>query len=111
MADAAAPQPVSERDLFEADDLTPAEAQAVATSELRGSLGWIAFGIAVLIGSITMDRLRNQDINPYTVPGLLPGLLGVLAIVLGVLMLWRSWRRGGALAGGERLPIEGAVAR
>ncbi len=27
----------------------------------------------LLVGSWRMDRLENQDINPYTVPGLLPG--------------------------------------
>jgi hypothetical protein len=28
----------------------------------------VALGVAVLIGSITMDRLEKQDVNPYTVP-------------------------------------------
>ena len=30
-----------------------------------------------------MDRLEQQHINPYTVPGLLPGLLGIAMILLG----------------------------
>ena len=47
------------------------------------ALGWMALGIAVLIGSITMDRLEQQNINPYTVPGLLPGLLGIAMIAAG----------------------------
>ena len=38
-------------------------------SDLRGALGWMVFGVAVLVGSVTMDRLEQQDINPYTVPG------------------------------------------
>ena len=37
----------------------------------------IVLGVAVLIGSFTMDRLERQGVNPYTVPGLLPGLLGI----------------------------------
>ena len=41
-----------------------------------------------------MDRLERQNINPYTVPGLLPGLLGILMILLGGILLFRSWRRG-----------------
>ena len=62
-------------------------------SDLRQSLGWIALGIATTIGSLRMDRLEKQDINPYTVPGLLPGLLGVAIVFFGLLMLYRSWRR------------------
>ena len=39
-----------------------------------------------------MDRLENQDINPYTIPGLLPGLLGIVMTILGALLAARSWR-------------------
>jgi hypothetical protein len=63
-------------------------------SDLHDGLGWMALGIAILIGSITMDRLEQQHINPYTVPGLLPGLLGLVMILLGGIMALRSWRRG-----------------
>ena len=55
----------------------------------------MVFGIAVLALSWRMDRLEAQNINPYTVPGLLPGLLGLVTILLGGLMALRSWRRGG----------------
>jgi hypothetical protein len=57
-------------------------------------LGWMGLGIAILIGSITMDRLERQGVNPYTVPGLLPGLLGIAMILLGGILALRSWRRG-----------------
>ncbi len=103
--------PAIERDLFEAEDLTPAEAEAVATSDLRAAAGWLVLGVAVLIGSITMDRLERQDINPYTVPGLLPGLLGIVMILLGVLLGVRSWRRGGGRPGGARLHVDPAIVR
>jgi uncharacterized membrane protein YfcA len=63
-------------------------------SDLRDAIGWIVLGVAILIGSLTMDRLERQHINPYTVPGLLPGLLGLLMILLGGILLLRSWRRG-----------------
>jgi len=52
-----------------------AEAEAAAharktspRADLWQSLGWIALGIATTIGSLRMDRLEKQDINPYTVP-------------------------------------------
>ena len=57
------------------------------------------FGAAVLIGSLRMDRLEKQDINPYTAPGLLPGLLGIVTVLLGFLLALRSWRRVATHAG------------
>ena len=102
---------MTDRDLFTCDDLSPDEAQAVAASDLRAAIGWSVFGVAVLVGSITMDRLERQDINPYTVPGLLPGLLGIVLILLGLLLALRSWRRGGGTPGGARLHIDAAVVR
>jgi len=85
------------------DPPSPAELQAQAASDLRDALGWLVFGAAVLIGSIRMDRLEAQHINPYTVPGLLPGLLGLVMILLGVLLALRSWNRGARLVGGPRV--------
>jgi hypothetical protein len=58
------------------------------------ALVWIALGIATAIGSWRMDRLEKQDVNPYTVPGLLPGFLGLAIILFGGLMLYRAWRQG-----------------
>jgi hypothetical protein len=54
----------------------------------------MGLGLAILIGSITMDRLEAQDVNPYTIPGLMPGLLGIAMLILGALLAGRSWRRG-----------------
>jgi len=70
------------------------EAAIPPRSDLKDGLGWIALGIAILVGSIRMDRLEEQHINPYTVPGLLPGLLGIAMILLGGILALRSWRRG-----------------
>src|SRR6266849_2345813 len=67
-------------------------------SDFLGGLAWIAFGTAVAVGSWRMDRLENQDVNPYTVPGLLPGLLGLAIGFFGTLLLARAWRQG-ALGG------------
>ena len=70
------------------------EERAPPRSDLKDAIAWMAFGIAVLVGSITMDRLEQQNINPVTVPGLLPGLLGIAMILLGGVMLVRSLRLG-----------------
>jgi hypothetical protein len=94
-----------------ANELAPDQTRALATSELRGGLGWIAFGIAVLALSLRMDRLEAQHINPYTVPGLLPGLLGIVMILLGALLVLRSWQRGGRLVGGPHFAMTGVALR
>ena len=91
--------------------LTPDEARAFAARDLRGALGWIVFGLAVLVLSIRMDRLEAQHINPYTIPGLLPGLLGIVMLGLGVLLAIRSWRRGGRFVAGPQLATSGLAVR
>src|SRR4051812_49556367 len=78
---------------------------AAPRADFKDAIGWIVLGVAVLVGSITMDRLEQQNINPVTVPGLLPGLLAIAMILLGGVMAVRSWRRG-ALA----LPLPPATA-
>lgn len=77
-------------------------------ADFKDSAGWIALGLAALIGSIRMDRLQSQHINPLTIPGLLPGLLGLAMTILGVVLGLRSWRRG-ALREAE--PDSGPLAR
>lgn len=63
-------------------------------ADFKDAIGWIVLGLAVLVGSITMDRLEQQNINPVTVPGLLPGLLGLCMVLLGTVLGLRSWRLG-----------------
>jgi hypothetical protein len=63
-------------------------------SDLKDAIGWIVFGLAALAGSLTMDRLEKQNIDPVTAPGLLPGLLGIAMILLGGVLAVRSLRRG-----------------
>jgi hypothetical protein len=99
MTDPVAAQPQS------GPDGPPAEAPIHPRDDLWDAAGWTALGLAILIGSIRMDRLEAQHINPYTVPGLLPGLLGIVMILLGGILGLRSWRRGAL-----RLPLPPAAA-
>src|ERR1700709_452562 len=69
-----------------------AEDLAALRSDFLSAFGWIPLGIALLTGSVMMDRLEKQGINPYTIPGLLPGLLGIAMTILGALLAARSWR-------------------
>jgi hypothetical protein len=88
---------------------TPLDPRVGARADLRAAGGWIVLGAAILLGSITMDRLEQQHINPYTIPGLVPGLLGIAMLILGTVLGVRSWRRGGI--GAPRPPTDPAVAR
>jgi hypothetical protein len=87
------------------------EMHAVARSELKQAAGWATLGLAILVGALRMDRLESQNINPYTVPGLLPGLLGVAMTLLAGLLALRSWRRGALLAGAGKAGFDATVAR
>jgi putative tricarboxylic transport membrane protein len=54
------------------------------------------FGAAVLAASWRMDRLESLHINPWSAPGLMPGVLGALMIVFGAALFVRALARGGA---------------
>jgi hypothetical protein len=83
-------------------------------AELIGAAGWIAFGTAVLVASWRMDRLASLGINPWTAPGLVPGLLGALMLAFGAALalraLWRDSAHGPALRAGEGRRIALALA-
>jgi len=85
--------------------------QASPRADFVGAAVWIAFGAAVAIGAWRMDRLERLNINPYEAPGLVPGLLGVMIVVLGVALASRSARRA-RLDGGssDAAPTEASPA-
>jgi Tripartite tricarboxylate transporter TctB family len=56
---------------------------------------WIGFGVAVMIAAWRMDRLESQGASPYTAPGLVPGVLGTVMMLLGLLLALRAARAGG----------------
>ena len=68
--------------------------QASPRADFVGAAVWIAFGAAVAIGAWRMDRLERLNINPYEAPGLVPGILGVMIVVLGVALALRAVRQG-----------------
>ena len=66
----------------------------------------IAFGIGVLVLSIQMPRFEEQGVNRFSVPGIVPGVLGVIVALLGVVLFVRSIVRKG-----YRLGISGPAAK
>jgi len=65
-----------------------------ARADFYGGLAWIVFGIAIGIASWRMDRLERMGVSFFTAPGLVPGVLGVLITVCGLILAVRSLRRG-----------------
>jgi hypothetical protein len=82
-------------------DQNPAQAVTEETkvsprADFWSALVWIAFGIAILVISLKMDRLERFQASIYTAPGLVPGLLGLAIALMGAILLLRAVR-GGAL--------------
>ena len=64
------------------------------------SLVLIAFGAAMLWVSLEMPRFEQRNINPYSIPGIVPGVLAVVNLLLAAILLLRSLVRGGYRFGG-----------
>lgn len=56
-----------------------------------GGFFWILLGGAIAAESWNMDRLEKLSINPWSAPGLMPGVLGALMVVFGLFLLFRSF--------------------
>ncbi|MBX3636483.1 MAG: tripartite tricarboxylate transporter TctB family protein [Rubrivivax sp.] len=66
--------------------------------DLWFSLLLTALAVAVLVESWRMPRLENLGVHPMSAPGLTPGLIGLVLLLLGVLLLTRSLRARRAAA-------------
>ena len=79
--------------------------------ELLSAAFWALFGGAVLVASWRMDRLDDRGINPLSAPGLTPGLIGALMLVLAAVLAWQALRRHDAApAHTDDAPVESAHA-
>jgi len=77
---------------------------AMVKADFVTGLVLIALGIATVVESLRMPRFEHLDIEPYTVPGLVPGALGAVILLLGAILFLRAAR-----AGGWRLRAGGAT--
>jgi hypothetical protein len=67
-------------------------------ADLISGLAWLAIAIAIVIGSWQMDRLAHLKVSIYTVPGLVPGILGIAIALFAIALVVRALRAG-AVAG------------
>ena len=55
----------------------------------------LCLGLFVVVHAWQMPRLEERQINPLTVPGIVPGLLGLVLIAMAAVLMIRSVRAGG----------------
>ncbi len=67
----------------------------MARADMATGLVLFVLSVALIYGAWTMDRLELRQIHPLSVPGLLPGLLGLALAVCSVLLIAQSLRPGG----------------
>ena len=68
-------------------------------ADLVTGLAFVALGLAILVESLRMPRFEHLNVNPYSVPGLVPGLLGAIILLLGGALALRAARAGGGQRG------------
>ncbi len=69
------------------------EGGKTARSDLWGGAAWAGFGLLIVGESLRMDRYEAMGAVLYTMPGFVPGMLGSVVILLGMVLMLRGWRR------------------
>lgn len=59
----------------------------------------VSIGAATLIEAIRMPRFAERGVDPYTTPGVTPGLIAIALIIFGLLLTIRAVRGGSTGAG------------
>ena len=67
----------------------------MSKADFATSIFLLIFGLSIFYFALKMPRFAERHINPYSVPGLVPGLLGVVIAFLGLVLLIRSILRKG----------------
>ena len=72
----------------------PATGGVSARADFAGAIVWMAIGLAIVAAALAMDRFEAVGATVYTMPGLVPGILGAALTGLGLLLLVRAIRAG-----------------
>ncbi|MDF1586118.1 tripartite tricarboxylate transporter TctB family protein [Marinimicrococcus flavescens] len=68
----------------------PSPTSVSARADLFTALVLLALSAGVILESLGMPRYEERAVNPFSVPGLVPGVLGLALLVLAGLLLLRS---------------------
>ncbi len=63
-------------------------------ADLWAGTGFLALGAVTAVESWRMPRFEQLEVNPWSVPGLVPGLIGVVLLFLGAILMLRALREG-----------------
>lgn len=69
------------------------------------SLLLMGFGVWIVIHSFKMPRFEELGANPFSVPGIVPGILGVIIFILSLIVFMRSLTRKGYRLGLNRTTL------
>ena len=78
------------------------EERNMPKADFVASLILIGFGVWIVIHSLNMPRFTEFGANPFSVPGIVPGILGTIISLLSLLVFIRSIRRRGYRLGLSR---------
>jgi hypothetical protein len=69
------------------------EGGKTARSDLWGGAAWAGIGLLIVGESLRMDRYEAMGAVLYSMPGFVPGMLGSVVALLGLVLMLRGWRR------------------
>jgi Tripartite tricarboxylate transporter TctB family len=87
----------------DASNLLPHERPAAPRADLCIALFCFVFGAAAAVVAYRMPRYTNQGGEIYTAPGLVPGLYGIVLVLLGAWLGARAISHGALRAGDASL--------
>ena len=70
------------------------QTRPLVRADLITGIVLLVFGLWVLAELYGMPRLEERRVNPWTAPGLVPGLLGIIIALLGGVLTLRSLLAG-----------------
>lgn len=75
----------------------PADEAAAGPGMVKADLGFgcllIVLGLGIVLESWRMPRFADQGVSPWSVPGIVPGILGLVLVALAVVLVLRAVRR------------------
>ncbi len=66
----------------------------------------MCFGVWIVIHSLQMPRFKEVGANPFSVPGIVPGILGTVIFILSLVVFIRSLTRKGYWLGLKRQTLK-----
>ena len=71
------------------------EDQNMPKADVFASIALVCFGVWIIVQSIKMPRYQEFGANPFSVPGIVPGILGTIITALSALVFIRAIQNGG----------------